>query len=130
MSARIGIIAEDTLITTYLFGQSDPFKIGCILKSSYKKSPQIKELMSFGDIVELKNNTLESIFFSRDRGEPEEACKSYEEYADSLESINTSTSAVDHYFIYFQNKWYYTKSFTNEWIDMNRYLLKIKRSKK
>lgn len=130
MSARIGILKNGELTTIYLFGKTDLFKT-CTLLKNYKKAVKIEELISYGDLNYLNNTINTCVYFNRDRGEPFEACKPYVEKVNNIDDINTSTSAVDHYFIFCvnKNKWFYCEAFFNEWVEINKVLIKLKKKK-
>lgn len=121
MSFRIGILENGTLETVYGYYPRRIESLCELIKHNYFKPVNIKELISLGDIYELRKNIDETVYYNRDKGDPIEACISYKEKVDDLQSINTLASPVDYYLIW-TNKWNVFDVKTSEWTTINKIL--------
>ena len=127
MSARIGILQNGILKTSYLFGSTDSKKLSLLLRDNYKKDSEINNLIIEGDISNLTENIETSRFFHRDCNEPWEACQYYSEEINELSDIS-NFSPVDYYFIW-TNKWNVYEVYAEEpkWLSVTKYLTKLKK---
>lgn len=128
MSFRIGVLEGGELETVYGFYPSKIVTLCEILKNNYSKQIDAKNLIALGDIYTLKNNVSDTQYYERDKGDPKEACVSYKEKVDNLDSVNTESSPVDYYIIW-TNKWNVFNKETSEWNTLNKFLNNLKKKK-
>ena len=128
MSARIGILDDGIYKSVYLFNTNDVLKLSVNIKQNYKKKDHVVTLINNGDISSLCKNLEKSRFFFRDKGDPWEACVPYDEKAEMLNNIDINSSPVDYYFVFFENKWYVSKSYNeNDWTTLTKFINVLKK---
>ena len=125
MSIRIGTLKHEKLETIFVSYPKDIIKLCNILQNNYTKVSAIDQLIALGDIYNLDKTVESTLFYSRDKGDPIEGCKSYEENTESLTSINTNSSPIDYYLIW-TNKWNICSAYTNDWTSVKKFLNKKK----
>lgn len=126
MSFRIGILEDDELETVYGFYPTDIEVLCKLLKDNYTKLTSAKKLIELGDIHSVGATVDQTVYYERDKGDPQEACVSYKEEVKNIESINTNASPVDYYLIW-TNKWNIYDSKTSEWTTINKFLNNLKK---
>ncbi len=123
MSARIGILNNNVYKSVYLNNTNDFKKLALTFRKNYKKNDLVNDLINNGDINFIGDNLEKTNFFYRDKGDPWEGCVPFEETKiNSLEDININSSPVDLYLTFFNNKWYATKAYENNWISITKFI--------
>jgi hypothetical protein len=113
MSTRsyIGRLTEDKQVFfVYCHFDGYPAGVGRILKERYYRPEDVSNLLSFGNISSLATVIEDTIFYGRDRKEPnqEQIQETYDEF---LPSIGSEDSGVDYKYLF--------DEYTEEWSCYN-----------